>query len=71
MQSVIEKMEILHELSLPAQVVTLSLGVATFENTASLISQEKLIKQADLALYKAKEQGRNQVQFFSENICES
>ncbi|MCK5680370.1 diguanylate cyclase [bacterium] len=68
-RSNIEKMEIPHELSLPAQVVTLSLGVTTFENTASLFSHEKLIKQADLALYKAKEQGRNQVQLFSENVC--
>ncbi|MCD6475321.1 MAG: diguanylate cyclase [Anaerolineaceae bacterium] len=70
-RSSIEKMEIPHELSLPAQVVTLSLGVTTFEKTTSRFSHEKLIKQADLALYKAKEQGRNQVQFFSENICEN
>ena len=70
-RSNIEKMELPHELSLPAQVVTLSLGVTTFEKTTSQFSHEELIKQADLALYKAKEQGRNQVQFFSEIVCES
>ena len=41
-------------------MVTLSLGVATSE-TATSISHEELIKHADIALYKAKEQGRNRV----------
>jgi PleD family two-component response regulator len=30
-----------------------------------LVSLEDLIKDADIALYRAKEQGRNQVQLFS------
>jgi len=62
-RSNIEKMEIPHKNSLHAQIVTLSLGVATLETTAT-ISHEELIKHADVALYKAKEQGRNQVQSF-------
>ena len=63
-RSNIEKMEIPHKKSLPAQVVTLSLGVSTSEGT-TLVSPEKLIKHADVALYKAKERGRNQVQAFA------
>ena len=64
-RSNIKKMGITHKNSLPAQVVTLSLGVTTSEGT-TLVSHEELIEQADMALYMAKEQGRNQVQFFSE-----
>ncbi len=63
-RSNIEKMGISHKKSFPAQIVTLSLGVTTLEGT-TLASHEELIKHADMALYKAKEQGRNQVQSFS------
>jgi diguanylate cyclase (GGDEF)-like protein len=63
----IEEMGIIHKKSLPKQIVTLSLGVATSED-ANLISHEELIKNADMALYKSKEQGRNQVQSFSKII---
>ncbi len=62
----VEKIEILHEKSLPKKIVTLSLGVATTEGI-TFDSHEQLIKQADLALYGAKNQGRNQVQFFSKD----
>jgi len=62
----VEEMGIAHEKSLPARIVTMSLGVATSEDTATLVSLEDLIKDADIALYRAKEQGRNQVQLFSE-----
>jgi len=62
----IEEMGIIHEKSLPARVVTLSLGVATSEDTIGLVFHEKLIQYADTALYKAKDQGRNQVQFSTE-----
>ena len=64
----IEKMGIPHKHSLPKQVVTLSLGVATSEGT-TLVSHEELVKHADIALYKAKEQGRNQIQSFSGVVC--
>ena len=66
MRLTIEEMGIAHMKSLPAQVVTMSFGVATSEDTATLVSLEDLIKCADVALYRAKEQGRNQVQFFRE-----
>ena len=64
-RSSIEEMGIPHEKSLPAKVVTLSVGVAVSKGI-SLVSQEELVKQADRALYSAKQQGRNQVQSFSE-----
>jgi len=61
----VEEMGIAHKKSLPARIVTMSLGVATSQDTATLVSLEDLIKCADVALYRAKEQGRNQVQIFS------
>ncbi|MCP4055457.1 MAG: diguanylate cyclase, partial [Mesoflavibacter sp.] len=64
-RSNIEKMGIPHKNSIPQQVVTLSLGVTTSEETV-LTSYEELIKHADMAMYLAKEQGRNQVRSFSE-----
>jgi len=60
----VEKMKIPNEKSLPFGIVTVSLGVTTSEETA-VIDYESLIKYADMALYKAKENGRNQVQFLS------
>ena len=64
-RSNIEKMEISHEKSLPAKVVTLSLGVTTSKKN-NLFSHEELVKQADMALYRSKELGRNQAQSFNE-----
>jgi diguanylate cyclase (GGDEF)-like protein len=61
----VEEMGIAHKKSLPGRIVTISLGVATSQDTATLVSLEDLIKDADIALYRAKEQGRNQVQLFS------
>ena len=48
-RSNIEKMQIPHKKSLPRQVVTLSLGVTTSEETI-ITSYEGLIKHADMAL---------------------
>ncbi len=63
----IEKMGIPHRNSSPLPVVTLSLGVATSEGTSD-ITYEQLVKYADMALYKAKEQGRNRVTSFREVV---
>jgi len=60
-RSDIQEIAIPHKNSLPGKVVTISLGVATSE-IKNIISHEALVKHADMALYKAKKQGRNQVQ---------
>lgn len=54
---------IVHEKSLPLGIVSMSLGVATLASNQS-ISHEKLLKQADKALYIAKEKGRNRVEIY-------
>lgn len=66
-RSNIVNMGIPHKNSLPQQIVTLSLGVTTSEGI-TLVTYEDLEKHADVALYNAKEQGRNQVQIFSEVV---
>ena len=66
-RSNIEEMAIPHKNSSPLPVVTLSLGVATSEGTSD-ITYEQLVTYADMALYKAKEEGRNRVISFREVI---
>ena len=61
----IEALNISNKNAKHAQVVTISLGVATLTENNLLESDEALIKQADDALYQAKESGRNQVQIFN------
>lgn len=46
--------------------VTASLGLVIFPDNGN--DAESLIKHADLALYKAKEEGRNNYQFFNEDM---
>jgi diguanylate cyclase (GGDEF)-like protein len=62
-RSNIEKKKIPHKNSLPAKVITLSIGTTTSRGFATdpNTSHEKLIRDADLALYQAKEKGKNQV----------
>jgi diguanylate cyclase (GGDEF)-like protein len=59
LRSSIEKLQIAHAASQCAEVVTGSFGVA--EAAAGDTSYETMIKRADEALYKAKQQGRNRV----------
>ncbi|MFA7424865.1 MAG: diguanylate cyclase [Desulfosarcinaceae bacterium] len=54
-------LEIPHEASSHAKVVTASLGVATRDESNAVLSSEDLIKKADAALYRAKQAGRNRV----------
>jgi len=45
-----------------------SIGVACYPSHAQ--SPEHLLKNADMAMYEAKKKGRNQVQFFNQNMSE-
>lgn len=47
--------------------LTLSLGVTSFHGANSIISAETFFKQADAALFEAKQLGRNQVKCFCES----
>ena len=62
----IQDMQIPHHGSLPAKVVTISLGVTTTTEETIHNSYEKFINKADEALYNAKKHGRNQVQVYQE-----
>jgi diguanylate cyclase (GGDEF)-like protein/PAS domain S-box-containing protein len=54
----LEKLQLPHSQSQVSEYVTLSLGVSSIYPTHTLVA-EQLIKQADQALYEAKNQGRN------------
>lgn len=49
--------------------ITCSMGVCVYPNDGDSI--EKLIKEADVALYHAKETGRNHYQFYSKSLRDS
>lgn len=63
----IHGMNIAHERSLPFKAVTISLGVSTLDG-AAFLSSDELLKNADMALYKAKENGRNRVELFNSPV---
>jgi len=71
--SVAEKIrQAIEDLELPVEgktvKITVSIGVAAFPDCAT--EQSELIKQADDAMYEAKENGRNQVQLASPQTTE-
>lgn len=61
----VEQLEIPHETAQSSKIVTISLGVATFEGDDAP-SRDTLLYQADKAMYKAKKNGRNRVSYFKE-----
>ena len=58
----IESLQIEHKTSDVARVLTVSMGVKIIKNYDEY-SFDRLYKEADEALYKAKSEGRNQIQF--------
>lgn len=56
----VSDLNILHEGSVVSSYISLSLGVATYNGQFS--KGEEITKQADAALYQAKEKGRNRVE---------
>jgi predicted signal transduction protein with EAL and GGDEF domain len=46
--------------------VTASIGISIYPNDAQ--DEQSLIKNADMAMYLAKEEGKNNYQFYSEDI---
>lgn len=56
------------QIALDDHIVTLSgsIGIAVYPNDGN--TTESLVKNADIAMYKAKELGRNNYQFFSESL---
>lgn len=62
MRENIEKAVFPFETSQPLKSLTISIGVATFPEDASTAGE--LVKKADIALYKAKQEGRNRVEVY-------
>lgn len=56
------------QIAIDDHIVTLSgsIGIAVYPNDGD--TTESLVKNADIAMYKAKESGRNNYQFFSESL---
>jgi two-component system, cell cycle response regulator len=52
--------------SQPLGTVTVSIGISTFAKPID--TAEKVISAADRALYKAKERGKNRIEFFVDNF---
>ncbi len=67
MRTAVLALKLPHCKSKMADQITVSLGVSTLESGLDL-SSEALLKAADLALYAAKNQGRNCVQFCSPQV---
>jgi len=65
LQKEIKALELVHAQSSVNEYVTLSIGVATMIPSREL-SAEVLVNQADSALYQAKQEGRNRINYFHE-----
>ena len=62
MRKAVEELNITHEHSKTAPVVTISVGAATHSRKTPMNNKDELLNSADQALYRAKNNGRNQVQ---------
>ncbi|MCJ8299906.1 MAG: GGDEF domain-containing protein, partial [Pseudomonadales bacterium] len=65
LRACVEQLALPHDYSTTGNVVTISLGLATFKPSEGS-SGIDLLKAADVALYAAKDDGRNRVKFYQE-----
>ena len=70
-------LKILKDISSPVKInnikvsISSSIGVSIFSSQEPDMSFDKLIQQADTAMYKAKELGKNRVEFYEEGMHQS
>lgn len=67
-KQVVEELDIPHATSETANHLTISLGVATISPVIELTTSEQVLAMADIALYRAKQSGRNRYVFFTKNL---
>ena len=67
LQQALANKEIAHQASETSSQVTLSMGIASLLPSDKRTSIEKLIEYADIALYRAKQKGRNQYSVWGED----
>ncbi len=60
----VASMAMIHGASEAAEIVTISIGMALRE-AGSLVSRQELLREADEALYRAKERGRNRIEIYA------
>jgi len=67
-QRIMESMRVSMKLANTEQFVSCSIGIATYPRCAQ--TAEDMLKSADLAMYKVKQEGRNGFHFFTEALQE-
>lgn len=65
-KKILKSLEVPHVVNGQEMYVTASIGISVFPNDGKDL--DTLLKNADAAMYKAKEEGRNNYQFFSEEL---
>jgi|GEM_PF-1584938 len=67
-QSNLEQRAIAHDASKVHNLLTVSIGLVSMKNISPELTLTRLIEMADLALYDAKQKGRNQLSVFEQKV---